>query len=82
VAAIGILIDDNSATARSLPTLRPSGFIEPCLPGATVFQHACRMGLEGDRGEAGGPALSVRALPGLGEGQEPGRAKPVPRAVV
>jgi hypothetical protein len=40
--------------------------------GATVFQHACRMGLEGHRVEAEGLSLSVRTLEGLAQDEEPG----------
>ena len=39
--------------------------------GLTVFQHACKMGLEGDRLEAIGIALSVGALARLAQVQEP-----------
>jgi hypothetical protein len=42
--------------------------------GATIFGHACAHGLGGHRGQAPGSALSIGALAGLDQGQEPGRA--------
>jgi hypothetical protein len=39
--------------------------------GPLMFQHACRLGLEGDRLEAPGIALPIWALPRLAQVQEP-----------
>ena len=40
--------------------------------GATVFEHACKLGLEGHRVEAARLALSARPLAHVAQGEEPG----------
>ena len=60
---------------------RPIQFVEHLTGnGPTVFDHVCRMGLEGHRVEAGRRALSQRAVEGVAQVEESGERSGAPGA--
>jgi hypothetical protein len=67
-------LDLSRLLARAGPGLRLNEWIDGDeLDGETVFAHACKLGLEGDRVEAEGLALSLGPLVRLAQVQEPGQ---------
>ena len=90
------LIEHDGADLRDLPLIERKRRLARLIGGAkrsairfvehltddgpTVFEHACRMGLEGIVSQAGGCALSRRAVEGVAQVEEPGERGGAPRA--
>ena len=60
----------SSVLAKAAPALKLNEHIE--ADGATVFRHACRMGLRRHRVEAKEFAIPFRAVTRLAQNEEPG----------